>query len=205
MVKEQGDFTLLAGVRFYPLSQFPGPVAGIAFVGKHEREKMGKKNRSELFFNSSKSTRIYKAPLANCLRPKQSINTFLKSTFFSRAPTRKALLVFNKPSEHVKGNWVECVYFKAVGKTVSSIGHSFLAFHPCFPLSPGMSAVSMPSVSPFVLLRVTGTLSLGWRSQLWCQESAENHRDEKLCFRESCTNVWSLSRRVAFPSDIPRH
>lgn len=66
VVKEQGDFTLLAGVRFYPLSQFPGPVAGIAFVGKHEREKIGKKNKSELFFNSSKSTGIYKAPLANC-------------------------------------------------------------------------------------------------------------------------------------------
>ena len=55
MVKEQGDFPFLAGVRFYPLSQFPGPVTGIAFVGKNEREKTGKKNKSKLLFNANKS------------------------------------------------------------------------------------------------------------------------------------------------------
>lgn len=41
MVKEQGDFPLLAGVRFYPLSQFPGPVTGIAFVSKSEKGEDG--------------------------------------------------------------------------------------------------------------------------------------------------------------------
>lgn len=51
MVKEQGDFPLLAGVRFYPLSQFPGPVTGIAFVSKSEKgEDGGEKNKSKLLF-----------------------------------------------------------------------------------------------------------------------------------------------------------
>lgn len=43
MVKEQGDFPFLAGVRFYPLSKFPGPVSGIAFVVKRERKMVGEK------------------------------------------------------------------------------------------------------------------------------------------------------------------
>lgn len=56
VVKEQGDFPFLAGVRFYPLSKFPGPVTGIAFVGKREREKMGEKNTSKLPLNTSQSS-----------------------------------------------------------------------------------------------------------------------------------------------------
>ena len=43
MVKEQGDLPLLAGVRFYPLGQFPGPVTGIAFVSKSEKGEDGGK------------------------------------------------------------------------------------------------------------------------------------------------------------------
>lgn len=58
MVKEQGDFPFLAGVRFYPLSKFSGPVTGIAFVVNREREKMGE-NKSRLFFNESKSIDIF--------------------------------------------------------------------------------------------------------------------------------------------------
>lgn len=58
MVKEQGDFPFLAGVRFYPLSQFPGPVTGIALVGKSEGEKIGKKNKSKLVFNASRSVYV---------------------------------------------------------------------------------------------------------------------------------------------------
>lgn len=38
VIKEQGDFPLLAGVRFYPLREFPGPVTAVAFVMKCERE-----------------------------------------------------------------------------------------------------------------------------------------------------------------------
>lgn len=38
MIKEQGDFPLLARVRFYSLREFPGPVTAIAFVMKCERE-----------------------------------------------------------------------------------------------------------------------------------------------------------------------
>lgn len=105
VVKEQGDFPFLAGVRFYPLSKFPGPVTGIAFVGKCERENGGKEYIKTAFEYKSVQfcTSLYKEPLAHFPWPKLCINSFPKSTSSMAATRKPGWLPANLYNAH--GDW----------------------------------------------------------------------------------------------------
>lgn len=166
MVKEEGHFPFLAGVWFYPLSKFPGPVTGIALVGKHKKERTGKNNNQNCFLLQVSplmfSTRIYKALLANFPWPRQRIHRVSPSQLF----LRQQLGSFTG---------FQRTFWNAVGAAYTAFARgcrkdSLRRWSPL--LAPGPGFFTWPwhvcslhaALCPFILVRVMGTLS-AWESQ----------------------------------------